>query len=109
VPREHYIKRFCFMRITMLSKFKATLHYPGNNNISDNYRLTTTTTQVIIKNALNPQEVNQLSHLINIIVIYTYLTINIKKKRNLIFLSKKIRFDLSNILLRIPKISNEIQ
>jgi len=108
VPREHYIKQFCFMRITMLSKFKAVLHYLGNNNISDNYRLTITTTQVIIKNVLNPQEVNQLS-LINIIVIYMYLTINIKKKRSLIFLSKKTRFDLSNILSRVPKISNEIR
>jgi len=97
------------MRITMLSKFKAILHYPGNNNISDNYRLTITTTQVIIKNALNPQEVNQLSHLINIIVIYMYLTINIKKKRSLIFCQKKTRFDLSNILSRVSKISNEIR
>jgi len=81
------------MRITMLSKFKAVLYYPGNNNITDNFKNTITTTEIIIKNALNSQKVKQLSHLINIIVIYMYLTINIKKKKVRFFVKEnKFRF-----------------
>lgn len=64
------------MRITMLSKFKAVLHYPDNNNIRDNNNSNNK------KYTKTPQEVNQLSYdKCNC----DYLTANIKKRKKFDF------------------------
>ncbi|KAL0130566.1 hypothetical protein PUN28_002307 [Cardiocondyla obscurior] len=53
-------RTLCFMRITMLSKFKAVLYYLDNDNIKHNNIRDNNNSRKEIK-PLNTQEINQLN------------------------------------------------